>query len=189
MPPPVLFYRGPVAREEPFNIEQCEAFKRPLEFCPAPAREIVAPERPVSKYGIAAEEELLFFAEQADASRCVTRRMDDDKVTDGVTLFERYVRQYAGRTGAKVHREALRIVQQSPDIVLVDRNFGFAHVRDLFYPGSVVEMAMGENNGLDPLLVRCYCHGQDPGIHEDISHDKGISPPVSIRYPLDLHAQ
>ena len=156
MPPPVLFYRGPVAREEPFNIEQCEAFKRPLEFCPAPAREIVAPERPVSKYGIAAEEELLFFAEQADASRCVPRSVEDDKITDGVTLFEHNIRQYSRRAGTKMHGEVLCFVKQAPCIVLVNSNLGLAHVRDLFYTGRVVEVAVGEDNGIDPLLVRCY---------------------------------
>ena len=87
MPSPALFYRRSVAREEPFDIERCEAFKRPLEFCPAPAREIIAPESPVGKYRISAEEEMFFFAEQADASRCMAWCVEDDKITDGVTLF------------------------------------------------------------------------------------------------------
>ena len=76
-----------MTREESLHIEQCEAFKRPLEFCPAPAREIIAPECSIGKYRIPAEEELLFLAEQADASRCVPRSVEDDKITDGVTLF------------------------------------------------------------------------------------------------------
>ena len=88
-----------------------------------------------------------------------------------------------------MHGEVLCFVKQTPSIIFVYGNFGLAHVRDLFYPGRVVEMTMGEDDGLDPLLVRCYCHGHDPGIHEDISYDKGISPHISIRYPLDLHAQ
>ena len=88
-----------------------------------------------------------------------------------------------------MHGEVLCFVKQTASIIFVYGNLGLAHVRDLFYPGRVVEMAVGENNGLDPLLVRCYCHGHNPGIHEDISYDKGISPHISIRYPLDLHAQ
>lgn len=76
-----------MAREESFHIERCQPLKRPLELRPAPAREIIAPERTIGKYRIPAEEELLFFAEQADASRCVPRSVEDDKITDDISFF------------------------------------------------------------------------------------------------------
>lgn len=189
MPAPAFFYRRPVTRKEPFHIERCQPFKRPCELRTAPAREIIASECPVGKYGIAAEEELLFFAEQADASRCVARCVENDKIADRVSLFEHQIRQYPGRAGAKIHRQALRIIHQSTGIVPVDRYFCFAHVRDLFYPGRVIEVAVSEDDDIDPLLVRCYRHGHDPGINEDISHDIGVCPDITIRYPLDMHAQ
>lgn len=88
-----------------------------------------------------------------------------------------------------MHREVLYFVKQTPGIILVYGNFGLAHVRDLFYPGRVVEVAMGKDDGLDPLLVRCYCHGQNPGIYQDISYNVGVCPHISVRYPIDLHAQ
>jgi len=189
MPAPAFFYRRPVTREESLDFQQCEAFERSGEFRPAPAREIIAPECAIGKYRIAADEDTLFFAVQADAPRCVPGRMDDDKIPDCVSFFQHQVRHDPGRTGAKVHREVLHFVKQAPGIVLVDGNFGLAHVRDLFDAGGMVEMAVGEDDGLDPLLVRGYCHRQDARVHEDISHDIGVCPDISGCHPLDLHAQ
>jgi len=44
------------------------------------------------------------------------------KIPDYIPVFKRDICQDARRTGAKVHREALRIVHESPGIALVDRN-------------------------------------------------------------------
>jgi len=119
----------------------------------------------------------------------MARGVQDNKIPDRVTLRKDNIRNNPWRPGTEVHGKAVNIIDKPPGIGLVDGDLCLAHVRDLFEPGRVVEVTMGEDNGLNLLLVRGNRHRHDARVHEDVSHYIGVRPRIAAVQPLDLHAQ
>ena len=77
MPAASLFDRFPMTRVKPCNFKRRETVKRPRKFYPATPRKIIPPETTVRKDRISADKYPLPLRKEADASRSVTRSMED----------------------------------------------------------------------------------------------------------------
>jgi len=171
------------------DIKMREPFERTGKIRPAPIGEVVPAEITVSKDRVATEEHPVLLREQANTARRMARRVYDHEIPDHIALGKGDVGNDPRGTGAKMHREAVDVIDKPPGFGLMDGDLRLTHVRDLIYPCDVVKMAMSKDDRIYLLFVGCYCHRHDPRIHEDISHNVGVCPWVPAIQPLDLHAQ
>ena len=80
--------RSPVSGIESLNSQFVKAAYRLCECHAIPSRKIEPSESSIGKYGISGNEEVLFLKIQADASRGVSRGMEDFQGPDLVSFRE-----------------------------------------------------------------------------------------------------
>ena len=98
----------------------------------------------------------------------MARRMEDAEASNSVTVIKLDIRHDTWRAGAKMHREAPCVIDEPRGILPVDRNLHFAHMGNLLYMGDMVEVAVGQDNGVDLVPERLDGHRENAGIHKDL---------------------
>jgi hypothetical protein len=80
----ILLHRGSMAGEQSFDPECCEAIEGPFQVTPVTSRKVIPPEASIGEYGVSRDQCLFSFKVETDASRCVTRSVQDSERPDEV---------------------------------------------------------------------------------------------------------
>lgn len=132
---------------------------------------------------------MLRFVQEADASRSVTRRVDDKEIPDAVPVGEYPVRRVHRGTCTEMKRQGFCIARETGSVQSVDADTGVAHPGNLVEVGDMVEMAMGKDDLCDRVPVSLEGSGKNPCIHQDMTDDVGVAEEATAWNPPDRHGR
>ena len=183
-----MMNRGPVSRVEPLDSQFVKAANRLRECNAIPTREIEPSESSIGKHGITRNQEVLLLQIQADASRGVSRGMEDSQGSDAVSFGENPLCSDAGGSCAKMEGEAQMILEKPGGVEMMDGNACVTHMRYLLQMCGVIIMAVREHDGIDIPPIGFDLRGKDSGIDKNSADKVGIRRKPSSRDPRDWHA-
>jgi len=177
-----------VAGIESPNSQFVKTAYRVCECHAIPSRKIEPSESSIGKYSISRNQEVLILKIQADASRGVSRGMEDSQGSDAVSFGENPLCSDAGGSCAKMEGEAQMILEKPGGVEMMDGNACVTHMRYLLQMCGVIIMAVREHDGIDLPPVGFDRCGKDTGIDKNRAGKVGIRRKPSSRDPRDWHA-
>jgi hypothetical protein len=91
--------------------------------------------------------------------------------------------------GPEMERKAAGVVRKSRGVQGMDTDARSGEMVDFLNVRDVIKMAVGQNDMLDLVFVRCERCRRHSRIHQDVPGEEAVSEIVAARDPLYRHAQ
>ena len=88
-----------------------------------------------------------------------------------------------------MHGKTLEVINQSPGIVFMNGDFCLAHMGNFFYVGSMIKVAVSQDNGVDLVFIGLDSHRHNTRINENRTENIGICIACLFGNPPDTHTQ